>query len=223
MWNDPEQRARSIAGVVIIFLGALLLVDQLSAGSMSAWVWILAFAAAAVGFGWTYLNTREAWTAIVAYVMGAIGALIFTVTQLDLSGALLPALVLGSIGAPFVVAWLLNRKEWGYLVPAYVLFAIAFGLLITEPGGDDWLPAYVLGAIGLPFMVAALLQRNWALLLPGGIMWVIAFSLLPRQSGDLARIIGIAIPLALIGAGALLLLRKGDGDDAPARRKHEDF
>lgn len=227
MWQDNEQRARSIAGLVVIGFGVLWLLNEFLGAAFGEWLWIASFAGAAVVFGIAYRITNESWTLIVAYVMGAIATIIFLGGRLGGSEQLLPALVMFIIGTPFVAGWWFGRERmessWGLLIPAYVMYAIGIGLLLIGPDAEgDWMAVYVLFVIGLPFVVAALWTRNWALLIPGGIMWVISLALLAGQIDVFAQLARIVVPLGLIIGGGWLLLRGGIGQSAPAKRKQHD-
>jgi hypothetical protein len=149
-------------------------------------------------------------------VTGAIALLVLLLTQFDLAGILVPSLVLAAIAFPFIYAWTRNRKEWGLLVPAYVLLAIIPILFISDGGSDDLLiPAYVMGVIGAPFVVAFLRTQQWPFLIPGGIMWLIgAFFLF-----DAIEKAGAIIAIILIIIGGLLLFGDRIGLEVPKPKR----
>lgn len=188
MPQDTEQRARLVGGVLIIALGVATLFTQLNliSGDAAAWLWFIGLAAA---FAWLYASTREGWALLVAYIAGAT-ALILLLAAIIKVGELIAPLALLLIAAPFFAGWWMNRKQWGLLIPAYGMAAIAVGLLLTWPGGDgNRFVAYVLGAAGAPFLVGWLLNRRlWGLLIPTYVAFAIALAFLldlPDRGGDL--------------------------------------
>jgi hypothetical protein len=144
---------------------------------------------------------------IPAYVFFIIG-MIIALASSDWFENFIPGFVLTSIGIPFVLVFLLNRKNWWALIPAYVLISI--GTLITLeaeqyfPG--DLFPALILWTISLPFFVTYLWnRRNWWALIPGGVLATIG-------AGLAAGSFSYLLPIILIGLGVLLLLRQLGGD-----------
>lgn len=166
-------RGRVIGAVALIVLGLLQIFNNSVTGNVMDYVWTAAFVLAAVGFGWVYARERETWAAIVGYVSGAIG-LILVLSLFNAENLLMPELVLMMIGVPFVFAWYNDRKQWGYLVPAYIMGALTLMFLIL---GEDssFIPSFVLIAIGLPFVVGWFFNRaQWGLLVPAYVMLSIA-------------------------------------------------
>ncbi len=217
MWQDMDQRGRLIAAGVLIVLGALLLLNNLFRVELTAWAWIIALGAAAAAFAWVYAQDRTDWAGIAAYVFGAIAVLIFLATQISAGGVILPVYVMLAIAAPFVVGWWFNRQNWGLLIPAYVMVAIV-GVLLLGEGTSDLVAPYVMGAIGLPFMVAFVVTRQWPLLIPGGIMWLIGAFLLAGATETSGQVVSIVIAVGLIAAGGLMLWR---GTGGPVKPKNE--
>jgi hypothetical protein len=95
------------------------------------------------------------------------GVMALVETYTDLSAwvwvAILAAAGLGAFGV-----YLTNRSDWGLLIPAYVLWAIAglVGLIELNILRDESVATYVLAAIALPFLVVYLRNRDqwWALI-----------------------------------------------------------
>lgn len=217
MLQNKEQRGRLIAGVVIILLGVMALVNNLVAGNITAWLWIVALAASAVIFGWAYTFEREAWAAVVAYVFAAIAVVVLLTTQVKLADDWIPVVVLAAIGVPFVVAWLMDRKQWYFLIPAYAMFAIIPILFISETVAEDQLiPAYVMLVIGIPFIVVFAASRSgwlhipWGgwLLIPGGIMVLLGLAFLGVGIGLTEQVLTIVVPIIVIAAGVILLFSR---------------
>jgi hypothetical protein len=208
MLQDKEQRMRVVVGIVIILLGAMALANNLLAEAITSWLWIGVLAVSALIFGWSYSIGREAWAAIGAYVFAAIAVVVLLTTQIILPENWIPVVVLAAIGLPFVVAWLMNRKEWGLLVPAYVMFAIIPILFLSDNAAADEqiIPGYAMLAIGLPFIVGFVTSRNGWLLVPGGIMVVIGLAFLGVGAGLAEQLLTIAVPIIIILVGVILLL-----------------
>ena len=97
--------------------------------------------------------------------------------------AILVAAGLGVFGV-----YLTDPSEWGLLIPAYVLWAVAglIGLITLNILRDQFVATYVLTAIALPFLVAFLRDREqWGLLIPAYVL------------------LAVGVMVGLIGAGFL--------------------
>jgi hypothetical protein len=84
--------------------------------------------------------------------------------------------------------YLTDRSQWGILIPAYVLWAVAglIALITLNVLQDELVATYVLSAIALPFLVAFLRDRErWGLLTPAYVLLV------------------VGVMVGLIGAGIL--------------------
>lgn len=259
MQQDIQERARLVGGAMLITLGVLALIAQagILTGNAMAWLWVIGFGAWAAVFAWVYVTWRPPWAILVAYIDAAI-ALIVLFAAIIAIGDLLPSVVLFLIAAPFVAGWWLDRRQWGLLIPAYVLGAIGVGLLpnLLEDKGNlfvayilaviglpflvgwvpnrrNWgllIPAYVMLAIALafllnifeggnlfityimwviaaPFLLAAALTRQWPFLIPGGILFVIGAFFLVGSGEALGTLISLFVAAILIVAGAILLFR----------------
>jgi len=180
------------------------LVSNYVSDAIATWLWIALLAADAVALGWLFSTTRQTWAGVAAYVAGMIAILLLLLTQFELAGIGVPVLVLLAIAAPFFLAWLRNREEKGWLIPAYIMTAIALGLLGMETGllPEEALPAYTMFAVGLPFIVAFFNTRQWGFLIPGGIMVIIGIGLLISVSEEA---ISMFVALALIVVGVIVL------------------
>jgi len=81
--------------------------------------------------------------------------------------------LLAAAGLGVFAVYLTDRSDWGLLIPAYVLWAIA-GLIALVTLGillGEFIATYVLVAIALPFLVAFLRDRtNWGLLVPAYVL-----------------------------------------------------
>ena len=114
--------------------------------------------------------------------------------------------VLWAIGMPFLVAFLLDRAQWYFLIPAYVLFAVGLmvGLIGLRILDDLLIPAYIMFAIAIPFFVTYSRDTTqWWPLIPGGIMAIIGLSFLIAEAS-----VQYVVPVALIIAGIWVLARQ---------------
>jgi hypothetical protein len=81
--------------------------------------------------------------------------------------------VLAAAGLGVFAIYLTDRSQWGLLIPAYVLWAVAglIALVTLNILRDESVANYVLAAIGLPFLVAFLRDRSrWGLLIPAYVL-----------------------------------------------------
>jgi hypothetical protein len=208
MTTRSEMLGRIIGGGLLVVVGLLLLLNSVFDVQIGVWAWIIGLGLSAVAFGLLYTQERETWAGVIAYVCGALAIFLFLVTQFDLAGNIVPTIVMAAIATPFIIAWTQNRRQWGLLVPAYVMLAIIPIFYLEDVG--NLVPAYVMFAIAMPFVVGALYTRKWALLIPGGIMGVLGLFLLADAMESFATIMTLLIPLILIAAGVLLLVRPGN-------------
>lgn len=209
MAAEKDSRVRLIVGAVIILLGIAALLQNIVANDVATWVWIIALAVSAVIFAWGYTAVKETWAILGTYITGLIALIIFLVTKANVTGNWVPTLVLLGIALPFVVAWWRNRKDWGLLIPAYILTAIVPILWLGENGQNEEkiIPAYVMFVIGLPFLVAYVESHTWPLLLVGGIFVLIALGMLAVGAGLSAQVLTVLVPIVLIAVGAFILLQ----------------
>jgi hypothetical protein len=171
--------------------------------------------AIALPFILTWLLDRSRWWALIpAYVMVAIGVMVLLTGYRILADEAVATYVLSAIALPFLIAYLLNRSRWPFLIPAYVLLAVGVmvGLIGLGVLDDLLIPAYVMLAIALPFYVVYILNRdNWWALIPAGIMTVVALSFLVAE--ELTQYV---LPAMLILIGIWVLARQfGGGDRQP--------
>ena len=200
-------------GGLLIFFGAMMLVELFT--DLSAWVWFAVLALIGVGILALYLKDRsERGLLITAYVILVIAGLVALINLGVLRDESVAAYVLIAIALPFVLVYAQDRSNWRRLIPAYVLVAVA--LMVALIGGgvlDDLLiPAYVMFAICIPFFVVYLRDRTrrWPLI-PGGIMAIIGLSFLIAESA-----IQYVVIVGLIIAGVWILVRQFTGGEPPA-------
>ena len=107
-----------------------------------------------------------------------------------------------SLAIPFYVGFFLNRKQWGWLIPAWFLTIITVIPPLIDRINPDALTALVLYAISLPFLVGYLVDQRckWALFISAVLGFIGIFSLIESIiHGDiLGPIVMLIIALPLI-------------------------
>jgi len=96
--------------------------------------------------------------------------------------------VLALAGLVVFSVYLTDRSDWGLLIPAYVMWAIAglIALIELEILRDEAIATYVMAVIALPFLVVFLRDREqWWALIPAYVM------------------VAIGVMIGLIGLGTL--------------------
>jgi hypothetical protein len=85
-----------------------------------------------------------------------------------------------SLAIPFYTGYILNRKQWGWLIPAWFLTIIAIIPPLNDLINPDVLTALVLYAISLPFLVGYLVdvRCKWALFISAVLGFIGIFSLI---------------------------------------------
>lgn len=156
------------------------------------------------GFG---RNPKENWGLLIpAYVLSSIAAMLLGIGAGILDGIVIPIFVLSVIAFPFLIGFASNpAKNWGLVIPAYVMFAIC-GLLAGLGLGilvELAIPAYIMFAIAAPFLLTFSLNRreNWWAIIPGGIMSAIGLAFLAGT-----YLFRFGLPAVLIVIGIIVLL-----------------
>ncbi len=116
--------------------------------------------------------------------------------------------VLALSGLGVLAIYLTDKSEWGFLLTAYILWAVA---LLTVLAVLDILPGvfiaiYVLAAIALPFLVVYLRDReNWWALIPsyvllaiGGMIALTEWRILPGAFIATYILLAIALPFFVV-------------------------
>lgn len=217
MQNQLSNKS-TLWGVLLIALGAFFLLQVTGIlGALSGLFWALAFAGAGAVFLYAFLtglHTRW-WAAIPGFTLLGLGALIFYDRFAPPFFADIGAAVfLASIGAGFLVIFFTNREHWWAIIPGGVLFSVAGVVVVGNTGFAFLNPASVLFiGIGLTFGLLGLMSTylstnlRWAYF-PAAIMLIMGVVIFTPFVGALAWI----WPLALIGAGAWLILRRSQAE-----------
>jgi hypothetical protein len=121
----------------------------------------------------------------VLLILFGVMALVETYTDLTAWGWVA---ILAAAGLVVFGIYLTDRSQWGLLIPAYVLWAVAGLITLIELDilRDESVATYVLAAIALPFLVAFLRDRSqWGLLVPAYVL------------------LAVGVMIGLIGRGVL--------------------
>lgn len=104
--------------------------------------------------------------------------------------------------------YLTERSDWGLLIPAYVLWAVAalVGLIELNALWDEFIPTFVLTLIALPFIVGYLRNREqWGLLIPayvllavGMMVWLLERDILQDFLVPAYVLFAIALPFFVV-------------------------
>jgi hypothetical protein len=152
------------------------------------------------------MDRTEKWLLIISYAMLAVAGLLTFLTLGVLVDSYVATYVLLAIAFPFLVAFLLNRTNWGLLIPFYVLLVIGIMVPLLELGvlNDTLIATYVLLAIAIPFFIVYIRNtKNWWALIPGGILAVIGIAFLIAETA-----VEYIFPAALIVGGILIVVRQ---------------
>jgi hypothetical protein len=199
--------ANYIWGILLILAGALFLAQTLGYFdwlTTQAWVWIctgfsLAFLAAyfisGVGnWGWLF----------PALISGGI-ALSLTLMLGGVDGALIGVPILAGIGLPFLVAFLVDRRQnWWALIPVWVFAVLVVVTLLSERAPGELVGAVIMFSIALPFLVVYLTDRTrWWALIPAFVLAAVGAVILlsSTAAGDLIAsfiLFAIALPFFIV-------------------------
>ncbi len=165
-------------GLGLIALGGVLLAQSLGwIGEIQDMTWVIVMAAASVLFFATYFiqGRKELGWLFPAFILaGTATTAYLAISGVDESWVATP--LLASIAMPFLAMFLMDRKNWGVLIPAWVMLVISAITLLADIAPGEVIGALVLFSIGIPFLVAfALNRRNWWALIPGFVMIAIGF------------------------------------------------
>ncbi len=163
-------------GVVLIALGGLWLagrLDYIHFDLFSSQIWVVILAVASAAFFLSYfLNGVRHWGWLFPAFICAALALTVWMGISDMDGSFMGMPILAAVALPFYVGFALDRRNWGLLIPAWVLTVLALITLFADNTQGEWLGALFLFGAGLPFLVVYLRDRSrkWALI-PA---WVLA-------------------------------------------------
>ena len=173
--NTQSRSSGLVVGGLLIVFGVLALIE--TQVDLSAWVWVAVLAVGGLAVFAIYaLDRSEKWLLFTSYAMLAVAGLLTLLTLGVLGDTSVATFVLFAIALPFLGAFLSNRENWGFLIPAYVLLVIGVMVPLIELGvlEDAFIATYVMIVIALPFLAAFLYNRkNWGFLIPAYVLLVI--------------------------------------------------
>ena len=171
-------------GIVLIAVGGLSLADTLGyvhIELLNHRAWAIAVAGLSAFFFLCYfLAGMKKWGWLIPALLFAALALVIGLF-LDHPNDYMVALpILLSIGIPFYVGYFVDRKNWGLLIPAWVMTVIPIILVLANSAYPDLVGAVVLYAIALPFLMVYLANRQhkWALIVGAVLAFIGLFPLL---------------------------------------------
>jgi hypothetical protein len=194
-----------IPGCVLLGVAATIWLGQQNI--QGEWIGSLMLFSVALPFLLIFVIKRGTfWWALIPGGILAVIAVIPILT-LRVPGEVIGAFVLWAIGVPFIVVYLVNRKNWWALIPGGALIAIGIIPILTLGVRGEAIGTFVMWVIGLAFVIVYLANRkNWWALIPGGVMFVIgvmpllALSQLPGQFIGGIFFVGLAAVFGLIYA-----------------------
>ena len=210
--NTQSKKSGLVWGGLLIVFGVLALLETVT--DLGAWVWVAVLTTGGlVGFSVYAMDRTEKWLLIISYAMLAVAGLLTFLTLGVLVDSYVATYVLLAIAFPFLVAFLLNRSNWGLLIPFYVLLVIGIMVPLLELGvlNDTLIATYVLLAIAIPFFIVYIRNtKNWWALIPGGILAIIGLSFLIAEAS-----VEYIFAAALIVAGILIVVRQFTKGEEP--------
>ena len=203
-------RGRLIWGIALIALGAFFLAQQLGLfGAVQFPFWAFAFGLLGLIFLGTFITDRRQWWALIPGCI-LLGVALFIVNE---QNEIIPtqqavALFLFSIGLPFLLIYLADRRLWWSLIPGGVLTVISLIMFMT---GRE-LPGQAIAAILLFGLAAVFGLVRFATRASPYMGWATWVAIILAVIGALVLITGpqaavLVGPAILIGLGLFLLAR----------------
>lgn len=175
---------KTLWGIVLIILGGLFLADKLgylNLDLLTRQAWSIIFVGASVAFFLSYLvDGVRKWGWLFPTLIFAALALVLGLLIDTRASFMIPIPILLSVGIPFYIGYLVDRKQWGLLIPAWVMTVISAIVFFSESSNSDLIGATVLFAIALPFLIVYLVSRRnkWALIVGLVLIFIGFFPLL---------------------------------------------
>ena len=203
-------RGRLIWGVALIAIGAFFLAEQLGLfGPLQLPFWAFAFGFLGLIFLFTFFTDRRQWWALIpGCILLGLTLMIVNSENHFISDQQAAGIFLFSVGLPFLLIYLADRRLWWALIPGGVLSVLA--LIIFVSGGQA--SGQIIAAImlfGLAAVFAVLRFATRSSPYTGWATWVAiilaALGALLLFTGPAAAV--VVGPAILIGLGLILLVR----------------
>jgi hypothetical protein len=122
-----QSRARMFWGLAFIVMGALFLAERLGVLPFGLNFGMFLFGVPAVLFLLVFISDRRQWWALIpASVLAGLTFLVFNSESHWLRDEQAAGLFLFSIGVPFLLIYVFDRRQWWALIPGGVMTVIAF-------------------------------------------------------------------------------------------------
>lgn len=162
-----------------IFAALALTLGLADRGVEGAWIAAPILVAVGLPFLAAFaLAPRRNWWALIP-VWGFAVIVLIVVFAEQIQGEWIGALILFSIGLPFLLVFVVNRQQWWALIPAWTMLVVGLIILLSSLVAGEWIAVFVLMGIALPFFLVFFRNReHWWALLPAGILTSVAVTVL---------------------------------------------
>lgn len=209
-----------IWGTLLILIGLVLLADNL--GVLEQWeipVASLILGSISLVFLGVFVHDHEHWWALIpGMVTGVIAVAVLAAERGLIADYVVGASIVGGVGLPFLLIFLLDRDHWWALIPGMTMIGIAAAIFLEGIGviGGPATGGLIVGGVALGFLSIYLVDRQqWWALIPGGATGIVAFFLM------LAAASRFIWPVAIILTGLLMLRGSLRGGGRPRQVTHE--
>ncbi len=205
-------RASIIAGVVLMAVGLLLLLDRLGIVESVAYLPALIFAAVGVVFLSLFIRSRVNWWAAIPGSVFLGLAAVITATQF-MDGSAGAAFLFLFMAAGFAAVYLRERANWWALIPAGVMLTLAAVVALPQDLQGPPVPAVLFLGLAATFGLVSLVpvrtagppaRMNWPLV-PAAVLAVLG-AIFAFQALALLVVADFAVPAVMILAGLALLV-----------------
>lgn len=202
--------SRIFWGIVLIFGGALLLLDTFGIIKGDELFWTIVAALGGVLFLSLYFSNNDNWWALIPGIIflgvaAAIGLDAFApgFKEAKLSGPI----ILGGIALSFFMIYIVERSNWWALIPAGVMTTIAIVAVLDSRSVNSGSDGIFFLGLGITFVLVAILpnsvgQMRWAWI-PAAILGLIGLLIIVTAE----NLINYIWPSALILGGIVLVWR----------------
>lgn len=210
-----EIESKTFWGILLIAGGLLFLMQSLGLLMLDN-LWPIIFAAPGAVFLYAFIRRQENWwAAMPGMALLGIGTLIaFSQIFPRANDAWGGAIFLGSLAVAFLAVYLRTAaREWWAIIPAGVLGTLTTTILLEPILGDRFTGGLFMLGMGATFALVYLLpsptgRMRWAIY-PASILGGIGVLTLISAT-QIIRVLG---PLAIIGFGLYLILRRRDREE----------